>query len=125
MKYKVIAILFIGLVFLGSGCKKEGVESLDCDGFRKGIVANDEERVKKSIAGLLGTYSQENINKLAAAIADQCTATATVDCFECIKTLPPQTEIIVLFNENGTTYRKLLDISYTPQNRMKMVAMHE
>lgn len=125
MKYRTIAILLIGLTYLVSGCKKESFKSLDCAGFRQGIVANKEDKVRSSIAGLLGTYSRENINKLAKAISGQCNATATAECFECIKTLPPQTEIIVSVTENGTIYRKLLDISYTLQNRMKMVAMHE
>jgi hypothetical protein len=125
MKPFLFATIICNLILLSNGCKKENVSSLDCAGFRQGLLMNDKEKVSRSVSGLLGSYSREKVSQLAAAISNQCTVTATVLCFECIKTLPPQSEIKVSFTQNGSLVNKVLDISYTTQNKLRVAGVHD
>jgi hypothetical protein len=71
------------------------------------------------------TYSLQNIQILSASVSSQCSFTANMLCFSCIKTLPPQTEISISFMDGGSQVRKVFDISYSPDNKMKFVNMHD
>jgi len=86
---------------------------------------NDTKLVNKSIENLLTSYSEGNLDELASKITDRCNIPATADCFNCIKTNPPQTEMIFSLVQAGATIQKRLDISYTPDNKMKILNVHD
>ena len=62
---------------------------------------------------------------LADYLSGQCTMNAIIDCFNCIKTLPSQTEIEVYFISSGAQVQRTIDISYTSTNEMRFSNIHE
>ena len=67
-------------------------------------------------------YTADNFDKLAKVITDRCSLDAQVPCFNCIKTLPGMTELIISFPNSMT--QKAVDISYTTDNKMKVIGVH-
>lgn len=125
MRYFRLAIMITGFISTLTACKKETLDNSDCDNLRNGLLMNDTKLVTKSIGSLLTSYSEGNLDELAHKITDQCGIPATVDCFSCIKTNPPQTEMIFSFVQPGATIQKRLDISYSPDNKMKILNVHD
>ena len=124
MRYFRLAIIITGLISSLTACKKE-LNNSDCDNLRNGLLMNDTKLVTKSIGSLLTLYSEGNLDELASKLTDRCNIPATVDCFNCIKTNPPQTEMIFSLVQAGATIQKRLDISYTPDNKMKILNVHD
>jgi hypothetical protein len=92
------------------------------------LINNDSEAVKSQITSMIGQlpsrqYTSENLDKLVEAISGSCRIPARVQCFNCIKTLPPQSEIVITLS--NPSVEKIIDISSTPSNEMKFVNMHE
>ncbi|HEV8507259.1 MAG TPA: hypothetical protein VGQ53_17735 [Chitinophagaceae bacterium] len=119
-----LAALIIGFIAGVTACKKE-LNNSDCDGLRDGLLKNDVKLVTKNIGSLLSSYSEGTLDLLANEITDRCNIPATVDCFNCIKTNPPQTEIIFSLVQQGGTVQKRLDISYTSNNKMVLLNVHD
>ena len=124
MRYFRLTIIITGLISSLTACKKE-LNNSDCDNLRNGLLMNDTKLVTKSIGSLLTLYSEGNLDELASKITDRCNIPATADCFNCIKTNPPQTEMIFSLVQAGATIQKRLDISYTPDNKMKILNVHD
>ena len=125
MRYSRSVLLIAGFTFLLLGCKKQTLDSsCNCNDLREGLLTNDTKRVARSLESMLTSYSESNLDELAATVTDHCNIPATVDCFNCIKTNPAETEIIFSLVQPGNTIQKRLDISYTPDNKMKIVNVH-
>ena len=124
MRYFRLAIIITGFISTLTACKKETSDNSDCDNLRNGLLMNDTELVTRSIGSLLTLYSEGNLDELARKITDRCNIPATVD-FNCIKTNPPQSELVFSFVQPGATIQKRLDISYTPDNKMKILNVHD
>ena len=124
MRYFRLAALITGFISILTACRKETLGDSDCDNLRNGLLMNDTKLVNKSIENLLTSYSEGNLDELARKITDRCNIPATVD-FNCVKTNPPQSEMVFLFVQPGATIQKRLDISYTPDNKMKILNVHD
>jgi hypothetical protein len=120
MRFFTLTVSMLGFVSIFLSCKKE-LNNSDCDNLKDGLLMNDTKLVIKNIGSMLTSYSEGNLDELANKITDRCNIPARVDCFSCIKTNPPQTEIIFSFVQSGSTIQKRLDISYTPDNKMKIL----
>ena len=123
----LLSLLFLSVLFLG--CKKQRTEK-DCIQLSAAIAANNIEQVKTIITGYISklpsaTYTEQNLTQLTASISGQCAITASVLCFDCIKTLPSQSEIRLSVVSGGLTITKTIDITYTPDKKMKFWNMHE
>jgi len=70
-------------------------------------------------------YTQQNVEKLVNIIESSCPCTAELLCFDCITTLPSQTEIWVSFTSGGSATTRIFDLSYTTSNRIEIRTMHE
>jgi len=129
--------LFLLVVMALISCKKQqNDKAMDCNQFKQGIVANSEAAVKAEIEKLCQDLfpvviatdewgHRENFVKLAQRISQQCGIDARVDCYACIKTLPPQTEIVVSFMNNGVQVKKTLDITTSSTSRLAFLQMHD
>jgi hypothetical protein len=124
--------LFIALAgfFLLAACKKEKIVMADCQQLLNGIAIHDKEEVKKVINKFIAsltsqTYTAENLNALVSAVNKQCGASATLLCFDCIQTLPSQTEIRLAFAGLSGSVEKTIDITYTSSNKMIFHNLHE
>ena len=109
---------------------------MNCEQFKQGIVANNEDWVKAEIEKLCRdlfpavTATDEwghrnNFVKLAQRISQQCGIEGDIDCYACIKTLPPQTEIVVSFMNNGVQVKKTLDITTSSTSKLTFLKMHD
>ena len=100
-----------------------------CESLQEGMRTNNINEVKTQVSRFIERlpsqqYTAENINKLVSAISGDCGATVDVPCFNCIKTDPGQTEIIISFAT--PSIHKAVDISYNPStNIMKVITMHD
>lgn len=123
--------LIVLSVFLLSilSCRKETVVSPVCQDLHNAVNAGNVEQARTVINNFISslssrTYSRENIEKLVHAIDQQCTASAELLCFDCIQTLPSQTEIRISYPSTNFTDSKIIDISYNSNNQMVFQNMH-
>ena len=122
-------ILILAATFLGfSSCDKSNQSSIDhCEELTVGIITNNETVVRKTVNELIAqlgsvAYTEQNIAALVAAMESNCTIEATLDCFDCIKTLPSATELNL---KTGAGITKKVDLSYDNSNNMVFRNMHE
>ncbi|MEI9910965.1 MAG: hypothetical protein WDO71_15605 [Bacteroidota bacterium] len=118
-----------GLLILAA-CKKEKIDQADCQRLQNGITTANKEEVKSVITKFISslpsqTYSEQNLNKLVSIIRQQCGTGATVLCFDCIKTLPSQSEIRISYFGTAGPVEMTVDISYTISNKMVFLNMHD
>ena len=128
MRNSILFIVIAGMCLLVA-CKKESIAPADCQRLQNGIIASDKEEVKavinKTIAGLSSrSYTGQNLTNLTDAISRQCGVFASVTCFDCIKTLPSQSEIRISCPAPGGTVEKTVDITYTATNEMIFNNLH-
>ena len=120
-------ITLLILAFCFTGCKKDNSNA--CSLLQQGLIANDTQRVGKAVDLIIASftsqeYNAQNIDRLANRLS-QCNLEIRGKCFDCIKTLPSQTEIWFSYNASGTVIQKTIDISYTPDNKMRFHNMHD
>lgn len=125
---KVILIILV-LTVLFSSCRKENVSN-DCGRLKDGIATNDIGKVKTVLTNFIDglhnkDYTESNINSLLQSISSSCNVTVELGCFDCIKTLPSQTEIRILINSPGVSKAKTIDLSYTSANKIVFHNMHD
>ena len=123
----LITALFLSLILLS--CKKDS-PSPKCESLTVAMKSDNVEAAKAAITQYVNSlpsqeYTRENLEKLNAALSGACVTTAELLCFSCIKTLPEQSEIKVSIFYQGALLYKVFDISYTPDNKIKVVNMHD
>lgn len=122
-------IIITFFLLISTSCRRGERMQSDCRQLRSAIIAGDENEVRIAITSLiqqisLQSYTEENLHKLLGKITD-CGGAAVMPCFDCIKTLPSQTEIIVTYTTTTGSVQRAIDITYTPANRMEFSNMHE
>jgi hypothetical protein len=130
MRKRYISFIFITGVLIFASCKKEKISEVDCQRLQNAIVNADKEEVKIVVTKFISSlssqdYSDQNLNKLVNAIGQQCGTSAAVLCFDCIKTLPSQSEIKISYIGISGPIERVIDISYTAGNKMIFRNMHE
>ena len=128
MQNRVLLFVFAG-VFSFLSCNKEEIAHVDCERLQHGISTSDKEEVKAVITKFINNlsskkYSQQNINNLVNSINQQCEASASVLCYDCIYTIPSQTEIRVTCSTPGGPVDRTIDLSYTTNNEMVFRNLH-
>lgn len=124
---KILLILICSQLVLA--CDKDEITG-DCESLRDGILNNNADKAGPAINNFIDrldskTYNETNLTILVQKISSQCNVTCTVLCFDCIKTLPSQSEIRIVINSGGTTVAKTIDIDYSPNNIMTFRNMHD
>lgn len=131
----LFAVALTGVLFL-TGCEKEGTGSLDCEKIRAGLLANNAEAVQKEIDGYTFFMQPDpaasdryghrlNIEKLVQALNEQCGLSATMTCYNCTFTNPPQTEIYITIPNGASQVRKVIDLSYSNSRRLVFAGLHD
>jgi hypothetical protein len=126
---RLCSILFAAALCVAGACNKDVPPKANCDKLKAAIAADNVEQAGKQINATIRnlasrTNTAENLNRLAEALSS-CDLTATVLCFGCIQSLPEQSEIRIAFSTPDTTFSRIIDISYTPNNEMVFRNMHE
>ncbi len=130
MKYLLIPFA----LFMVISCQK-GVADIttpqtgiiNCDLLKQGLTGNDAAMISKALGKLLNEqYSNENLTQLAADISAGCDITASLECFDCIKTNPPQSAIQLSFMlDNGSNATYVLDLMPATDNTIKIVSVEQ
>ncbi len=124
MKYY---FLFLMAVLLTS-CKKNvsGTE-IKCEPLQQGLLNKDVSLVKSSLGNFLSIkYTQQNFNKLTDTISNNCDITIEYNCFNCIQTLPPQSEIGLAFlDNNGDSTIRILNLAAAPDSTIQLLNIQE
>jgi hypothetical protein len=124
MFFSRLIIPIIAILLLFTSCRKYNLTGDECKNFKEGIQANDKERVIKAVDHLLIEYSNKNLDKFAAALSSECNVSATVICYSCLDSYPPQSEIKVSFTESSGVIRSIMNVSYNKRHKMIIVAVH-
>lgn len=114
----------ITITLLLASCKKDELTRVDCNRLKKGLLAEDVKMVSFALRHQLGSYSGQNINKLSESLSGRCNISVADVCFDCVHTYPAQTEIRVSIQQSGTLIKKVIDISPTDADRMRIVNIH-
>jgi hypothetical protein len=121
--------LSILILVFTTGCSKSGAE-INCDKLKSAMVTNDVDKAKEAFTAFIShmqdrNYTEQNLQLLASDIDGGCDLNATILCFDCIQTLPGQTEFMLSFQSGSTNLSKVIDISYTPDNKIIFRNMHD
>lgn len=136
MRPLLILPLALATFLTFSGCKKDATRTSSCEQIKTGILTNDINLVKQEFEKLLtpftpaptaqDTYGHKaNIEKLVAQLNGGCGITARAACYNCIKTLPPQTELYLTVTDGDNTVNKVIDLSYDNSKRLIFSNMHD
>ncbi|MEI9810896.1 MAG: hypothetical protein WDO16_25140 [Bacteroidota bacterium] len=120
--------LFSVLVLVN--CRKEKIVQADCRRLQNATSTADKDEAESVINKFINslasqTYSPQNLNNLVSAIGQQCGASATLLCFDCIQTLPSQSEIRISYPGISGPVEKTIDITYTASNKMIFHNLHD
>lgn len=114
---------FIWLVFgsLISFFACEDTASKLCDELQADMVAFSTEQVKSTLdpwlQGQLPVPTEDdpigheiNLQNFVDRLSDDCGLEASILCYACIETFPPQSEVRVMIDSSGITVARILDI---------------
>src|SRR5688572_9635799 len=106
MPGKFLSLLAIVVLFGILSCKKDEIVPADCMELESGLTNSNTGQVKTVITKFINSlpsqdYTENNLNRLVRTIGEQCGVSAAVLCYDCIKTLPSQSEIHLSYA--GTT----------------------
>jgi hypothetical protein len=135
--YKRFLIIAVIAVLATGSCRRSGTDpqssrlsGVNCERLKNAMINHDVDEARVAITEFIANlysdlHTEANVNELVRLIENSCgTIDAALFCFACIDTLPPQTEIILRLKIGGQTIVKVIDLSYTPANRLKFVSMH-
>ena len=125
---KKIALLILFITQFLISCKKQRILN-DCSDLKDGIINNNINKVRSEINNIIfqlpsQDYSEQNLSNLVQKISVTCSISSEVRCFNCIRTLPSQTEVYVKLPSAGSTIERIIDITYTAANSMTFSNMH-
>ena len=137
MKRTLLSILAILIISLFS-CEKDGNILLlapDCKKLAQGLIEYDEQKaqieISKLTADLFPSPSHEdefghknNLHILVTSMNLCDNLAAEFNCYACIKTLPPQTEITVLVDSSGVSLPRILDFHTPTDTALEFIRIH-
>jgi len=123
------AFVIICLLVINFGCRKANLQN-NCDDLSRAVTSSDVALARSVIDNLIRTlpsskYTESNVQNLVNKISGSCNLQTVLLCFDCIKTLPSQTEIRITINTGSVTVKKVIDLSYTNSNSMVFQNMHD
>lgn len=134
MKNIGILVIILSLIFLTS-CEEDRIESVECELITEALVNYNSENLKAEVDKLTidlkphisdnDSYGhRENLNTLIDRLNSQCdNFEASLFCYACIETLPPQSEISILVDSSGTDVYRIIDISTPEDDNLSFVGV--
>ncbi len=111
-------------------------ENIDCDNLKSGIINIDSDSVRSEINKLVTDLEpvrtdsdpighKENLDLLIEQLNTQCdNITVKLICYACIKTWPPQSEILVTTDSLGTDINRVVDILTPDDDTLYCLGIH-
>jgi hypothetical protein len=126
MKKLILILIYTQLVF---SCHKDELSG-SCETLRDAVLNNNIGKARSAINSFINrleskVYNEPNLTVLVQKISSQCNVSGTIMCFNCIRTLPSQTEIRIVITSGVTNVSKTIDISYSANNIITFVTMHD
>ena len=138
MRTNVFLLLFaFSFLFLFSCEKEDKIMNPDCANFIEALIYLKSNSVKKVIDELTLDLNpdvkeddnwgqRENIDLLIDRLNSQCeNISASLVCYACIYTLPPQSEIIISTDSSGVEIKRVIDILTPNDAILKYINVHE
>ena len=130
MKYSRLLILLLTAM----SCQRELPETsnnnpgsnIDCYSLKQGMIENNLSMISESLGPLTDQqYSNDNLIQLGKDISSSCDMTATLTCFNCVKTIPPQSQLQCTFIEdNGDYLTHTINLDEGRNNRIEIVGVN-
>jgi hypothetical protein len=103
------------LIVTAASCQKDEMQPANCDKLQQAILAGNPNEVEIEINRISESLaatpdSQAGLDELNKAISAQCKVGAVTFCYNCIETLPAQSEIKISVSGGGTQKNKIIDI---------------
>jgi len=91
------------------------MQKANCDKLQQAILAGNPDEVETEINRICeslttSTDSEASLDNLSKAISTQCKVNAVTLCYNCIETLPEQSEIKISIVTPGSRKDKIIDI---------------
>ena len=101
-----------------------------CERLKNALTTEDRESAKSIITEFIRTlpsreYTEQILKILVSSLSKQCSISTVEYCFACIQTMPGESEIRLTFTSNQSNIVRAIDISYTPDNKMEFINVHE
>ena len=131
--YLPVIILAVSLF----ACRKDKeLQSPSCQQLQDAATNLDVQQARDAINTYIASlssqvYTEDNLVKLVQAINGSvqsgggCSITASLFCFDCIETLPSQSEIFISLGPGGINGHAVIDISYNSLNQMEFRNLHQ
>ena len=132
-------ILRLGVILtilVTMSCEKTNNFDINCKRLKKGILNQDESAIKSEISILTQDLSPnlttddewghiKNFELLIDRLNQCGEINAELFCYCCIKTYPPQSEILIKINSNGQQIQKIFDILTSKDRILVYLGMHD
>jgi len=124
MKYGYVLLAVFSLF----ACSKDPSHiEISCTSLKQGLLNDDTTIVKNYFGALLSMkYTSQNLDKLADTLSQSCDITVENSCFNCVQTLPPQSEIdLALLDNNGDSTIRVLNFKAAPDSTIRLLNIEE
>lgn len=133
MILRLVVIITVSVIM---SCEKRNDFDINCKSLKKGILNNDESAIKSEISLLIKDLKPEpttddewgHLNNFELLIdrINQCgEISAELFCYCCIKTYPPQSEILITTCSNGQKIQKIFDFMTSNDRNLVYLRMHD
>lgn len=136
MKNDLIFLLILPLIFVAFSCDKGDENTdFDCKTFEVAVINIDSAKVDRELLKLLKDSEplpvtndpigqQKNMESLVQHINECGLVNAELKCYACIKTNPPQSEILIRVDSAGISGFRVISISTPGDNKLKFLNIH-
>jgi len=127
---KLLSIFTYSIFFLLLSCKQE---EENCETLRDDLIAFNLAEVKSELDIWLGELQPDledpdihfhNLKSFILRLESDCMLDASMVCFACIETYPPQTEIKIKLDSAGHQIHRILDVLTPSDSVMTISSMH-
>lgn len=122
MKTASLLLTLAGLFFAVPSCKDGGTPDVNCDRLITGVANLDENVVNAEINHLASDLEphptandnighEDNLQTLVDRLNSDCSGiSATIECYVCVFSLPPQSLVRVTVDSSGQSVQRIISI---------------
>ena len=125
---KLITFITCGILFLTIACDDEAV--MICDSLDVNFTGLRAE-LNQKLSGLQPKPTEEdptghlnNLTFFVERLKSECNLDASIRCYACIYTYPPQSEVKIVSHISGDVVTRVLDIKTPDSGVMTVVNIH-
>lgn len=115
MATRYLSLIPVLLIIVAASCRKDEMQAANCDNLQRAIFAGKPDEVETEINRICSSLinapdSHEGLKALTDKISSQCKVNANTLCYDCINTLPAQSEIRISVIDVDLQKDKIIDI---------------